>query len=206
MTAFNIIKSLTKQGNAVIGAGCYAAALSSRVDGNKVIKIGNNMDDPWLDYYMIIKANQHNPCVPRIYSFYMDRDSRYYVCVMERLQDCGDNATTIRNADLCKEYTQHWITREEFIEEASKQPRTFPYPEHLADILDKISDQTDVMGIKVYDCGDDADMGGMRRLDMHSGNFLYRDGAIVVTDPWCEADISDITNVSDWWASRQVAY
>jgi hypothetical protein len=46
----------------------------------------------------------------------------------------------------------------------------------------------------------------MRKLDMHSGNFLYRDGAIVVTDPWCEADMSDITDVSNWWAEQASAH
>lgn len=200
MTAYNIIKTMTKKGNSVIGTGCYAAALSSRVDGNKIIKIGNNVNDPWLDYYELIKENQNNPCVPRIYSFHIDRESGYYVCVMERLDDAGDNSNTISNAELCKEYTQKWITREEFIEHAAKQPRVFPYPDHLADLLDRISDQTDIMGTEDDDTDwHDDDLGGMRKLDMHSGNFLYRDGAIVVTDPWCEADMSDISDVNHWW-------
>jgi len=103
------------------------------------------------------------------------------------------------NADLCKEYTQKWITREEFIEHALKQPSVFPYPEHLADLLDKISDQTDVFGNEDDEIDWDDDMSCMRKLDMHSGNFLYRDGAIIVTDPWCEADMSDISDVNHWW-------
>ena len=205
MTAFNIIKSLAKQGNAVIGAGCYAAALSSRVDGNKIIKVGNNINDPWLDYYEIIKTNQHNPCVPRIYSFHIDVDNGYYVCVMERLQDRGDSKDTIEIAQLCKDYTQKWITREEFIESTTDYPRVFLYPEHLANLLDIISDQTDIFNNEDDD-DEDIDMEGMRKLDMHSGNFLYREGAIVVTDPWCEADMSDINDVSTWWAGRQEAY
>lgn len=205
MTAYNIIKSLTKQGNSVIGAGCYAAALSSRVDYNKIIKVGNNINDPWLDYYEVIKANQNNPCVPRIYSFHIDVENGYYVCVMERLQDRGDSKETIEIAQLCKDYTQKWITRSEFVEAASKKPKTFPYPEYLADILDSISELTDVFGNEEDEECDD-DVGGMRKLDMHCGNFLYRDGAIVVTDPWCEADMSDISDVSDWWARRQEAY
>ena len=205
MTAFNIIKSLTKQGNSVIGAGCYAAALTSRVDGNKIIKIGNNVNDPWLDYYEIIKANQHNPCVPRIYSFHIDASNGYYVCIMERLQDAGDNTNTKQNAELCKDYTQRWITREEFIESANKSPKTFPYPELLADLLDKIYEDTQFFSSD--DADDfDGDISGMRKLDMHSGNFLYRDGAIVVTDPWCEADMSDITDVSNWWAEQASAH
>lgn len=200
MTAYNIIKSMTKQGNAVIGTGCYAAALSSRADGNKIIKVGNNVNDPWLDYYIIIKQNQHNPCVPRIHSFYMDRENSYYVCVMERLSDYNGNAYSgMANAELCKEYTQKWITREEFIEHASKLPTVFPYPEQLADLLDKISEQTDVFGNEDDEIDWDEDMSGMRKLDMHDGNFLYRDGAIVVTDPWCEADMSDISDVNNWW-------
>lgn len=201
MTAFNIIKSLTKQGNSVIGAGCYAAALSSRVDYNKIIKVGNNVNDPWLDYYEIIKANQHNPCVPRIYSFHIDASNGYYVCVMERLQSNDEQPNAKKNAELCKDYTQHWITREEFIEIAAESPSTFPHPELLADLLDSISNGTDMFG-NDEDCDD---MTGMRKLDMHSGNFLYRDGAIVVTDPWCEANMEDIVDVSNWLADRELA-
>lgn len=207
MTAYNIIKSMTKKGNSVIGTGCYAAALSSRVDGNKIIKIGNNVNDPWLDYYVLIKENQNNPCVPRIHSFYIDNDSGYYVCVMERLTNLGDTPNTMRYAQLCKEYTQRWLTREDFLAEAALFPKVFLYPEHLADLLDKISEQTDVMGnSSEYPENEFEDLGGMRKLDMHCGNFLYRDGAIVVTDPWCEADMSDISDMSDWWSKLTNAW
>jgi hypothetical protein len=197
MTAYNIIKTMTKKGNAVIGTGCYAAALSSRVDGNKIIKVGNNVDDPWIDYYELIKENQHNPCVPRIYSFHIDCVNGYYVCVMERLST--DQSNISNNSELCKEYTQKWITREEFVEQASNQPRVFPYPEHLADLLDKISALTEVFGNEDDENVWDDNNSYKRKLDMHSGNFLYRDGAIIVTDPWCEDDMSDISDVSDWW-------
>lgn len=186
MTAYNIIKSMTRRGNSVIGSGCYAAALASRVDGNKVIKIGNNINDPWLDYYHIIKENQHNPCVPRIYSFYLDEKNEYYVCTMERLSSSPNEKYT----ELCKDYTSRMITIEEFMEEVEKYPTVFPYPKHLVDILDKIHDWTEDFGYEDDSCH--------RRLDMHSGNFLYRDGAIVVTDPWCESDMSDINDVNDW--------
>lgn len=193
MTAYNIIKSLSKRGNTVLGSGCYSAAMASKADFNKVIKVGNNINDPWLDYYEVIKANQNNPCVPKIYSFYIDEANEYYVCVMERLQDAGDNSFTIKNADLCKDYTQKWITREEFITEANKHPNTFLYPEHLADLLDQISELTEV-----FTEDTEEDPNATRKLDMHCGNFLYRDGAIVVTDPWCDIDMLDIDDVNDW--------
>ena len=205
MTAVNIIKSLTKQGNAVLGAGCYAAALISKVDRNRVIKVGNNVNDPWLDYYEVIKANQHNPCVPRIYSFYLDNTNGYYVCIMERLYEEANFDRAKEVTDLCREYVQGWVTRGEFIDYSARFPSVILYPELLADLLEQIKALTDIMGTEVYDHGSDIDLGGMRKLDMHRGNFLYRDGAIVVTDPWCEADMSDITDVSDWWASRQEA-
>lgn len=196
MTAYNIIKTLTKKGNAVIGTGCYAAALSSRVSFDKIIKVGNNVNDPWLDYYVLIKENQHNPCVPRIYSLHIDIENQYYVCVMERLAPLGDTLNGIAYAELCKQYTQRWIDRDEFIIETAKHPTVFLYPEHLADLLDKISDLTDDFSANTEHCYDGS---GTRKLDMHSGNFLYRDGAIIVTDPWCEVDMDDISDVSTWW-------
>ena len=48
-TARNLIKNRIKAGNAVIGVGCYSAALTA-TDYNKVIKVGNTTSDPWLDF------------------------------------------------------------------------------------------------------------------------------------------------------------
>ena len=56
MTAYNLIKSLTKRGNTVIGSGCYAAAITMSTDPDKVIKIGNNVAKP-LVLILILMAH-----------------------------------------------------------------------------------------------------------------------------------------------------
>lgn len=195
MTAYNIIKSLSKRGNSVLGSGCYAAALSS-VDVNKVIKIGNNINDPWLDYYQLIKANQHNPCVPRIYSFHIDKAHNYYVCVMERLTERTYASSVTEAMDFCKEFVEGWFSDKEFLDSATNYAQYIPYPEHMLALLKQIKEQTD------YHKGDDIDdeYGG-RMLDMHHGNFLMREDTIVITDPWCEPNMDDIDDVT-YWASR----
>lgn len=197
MTAYNIIKSLSKRGNSVLGSGCYAAALSSTVDGNKVIKVGNNTNDPWLDYYEVIKANQNNPCVPRIYSFYIDTAHNYYVCVMERLTEQTFSPAVTEAMDFCKEFVEGWFTDEEFLADAAKHAKHIPYPEHMLALLKQVKDQTD------YVKGEEVpyEVDGGRMLDMHHGNFLMRDDTIIVTDPWCEANMEDIDDVN-YWASR----
>lgn len=194
MTAFNVIKSLTKRGNVVIGSGCYAAAIGS-ANSSQIIKIGNSMDDPWLDYYhVIIKPNQANPHVPKIKHFMCDEKHSYYICIMERLddEDFGTDKTAI--AELCKDYTTHMITQEEFVEAAQAFKKAIPCAYTLANLLDKIHEHTDYYDS--YSFGE-FDANG-RKLDMHRGNFLFRNDLIVVTDPWCEADMSDIVDVSDW--------
>lgn len=194
MTAFNLIKSLTKRGNVVIGSGCYAAALDS-ANASQIIKIGNSMNDPWLDYYhSIIKLNQSNPHVPKVKHFICDEKHSYYICIMERLDEEEFGADKTAIAELCKDYTTRMITEEEFVEEAQKHKEAIPCAHTLVNLLDKIHEDTNYFE---YVDLDEFDNGG-RRLDMHRGNFLFRDGVIVVTDPWCEADMSDIVDVSDW--------
>ena len=192
MTAFNVIKSLTKRGNVVIGSGCYAAAIGS-ANTSQIIKIGNSMNDPWLDYYhVIIKPNQANPHVPKIKHFMCDEQHSYYICIMERLdeEDFGTDKTAI--AELCKDYTIRMITRKEFMDFAAKYKQAIPCAETLANLLDRIRERT---GVLTYDEDHDS---VTNRLDMHRGNFLFRNGLIVVTDPWCESDMSDVVDVSDW--------
>jgi hypothetical protein len=186
---------MTKRGNSVLGSGCYAAALSSTVDGNKVIKVGNNVADPWLDYYTIIKENANNPCVPRTYSLYLDEQHNYYVCVMERLSDIGDNSLARKAVDLCKEFTESWHTDEQFLELAAEYNKQIPYPTHMLSLLKQIRELTECFR------SDYSEESSGRMLDMHHGNFLLRDDAIIVTDPWCESDMRDIDDVNDW-ASR----
>jgi hypothetical protein len=200
MTAFNLIKSLTKRGNVVLGAGCYAAAIGS-ANSSHIIKIGNSMDDPWLDYYHnIIKTNQANPYVPKIKHFMCDQEHNFYVCVMERLdEEASVNIDKNSLIELCKDYTTHMITREEFVDEVVKFPAAVPCPDMLANLLDKIHEGTDIFGY-----GEDYEDGHVRRLDMHRGNFMFRDNLLVVTDPWSEADMSDIQDVSNWVESESI--
>lgn len=190
MTAFNIIKSLTRRGNVVVGSGCYAAAIGSK-DPNNIIKIGNSITDPWLDYYhLVIKVNQNSPHVPKVKYFMCDEEHNYYVCIMERLEGGEHNEVV----ELCKDYTTHMITREEFVNIAKLHSEAIPCADTLANILDKIHEHTEVFERQFSSEFDE----NSRLLDMHGGNFMYRDGVIVVTDPWCENDMSDLVDVSEW--------
>lgn len=195
MTAYNLIKSLTKRGNSVIGSGCYAAALSMSTTHHKVIKIGNNVNDPWLDYYNLVLTNQDNPCVPRIYSLHMDSEHNYYVAIMERLEeDYSDLANAAKT--LCREFTEGWHSEQDFLELAKQYEKQLPYPKHMLSLLLQIKERTDFFtkdGVTEYCDG--------LRLDMHNGNFLSRDGAVIVTDPWCDPYMLDIDDVN-YWASR----
>jgi hypothetical protein len=193
MTAFNVIKSLTKRGNAVIGTGCYAAALQSKVNDNLVIKIGNNLDDPWLDYYYnIITVNQRNSCVPKIASFFLENTHGYYVCTMEKLymHDALEAKTSIA------EYIRGNLTDTEWLIKASLYPKEIPDPNAMLQIMNKIAEQTCIMSFE-----DEEEYESTKRLDLHSGNILSRaNGQLVITDPWCHTSdyMENIDDVSDW--------
>lgn len=195
MTAYNLIKSLTKRGNSVIGSGCYAAALSMSTNTDKVIKIGNNVNDPWLAYYNLVTGNAANPCVPHVYSLHMDSEHNYYVAIMERLEeDYSSQAKAAKT--LCKEFTEGWHSEEEFLELAKQYEKQLPYPQQMLNLLLQIKARTDF-----YEGDDVTEFSDGLMLDMHEGNFLSRDGAIIVTDPWCDPDLGDIDDVN-YWASR----
>ena len=97
-TANTVLTNVVKAGNALVGVGCYSAVVQKGNDYDKVIKIGTNMDDPWLGYYhWIVAKNQDNPFVPKIYSHREFED--YYITIMERLEPSTltDEACSIRD-------------------------------------------------------------------------------------------------------------
>jgi hypothetical protein len=192
MTAHNIIKSLSRRGNTVVGVGCYAAALKFRSNTTKIIKIGSNITDPWLDYYrLIVKTNQSNVCIPKVSSLYIDYEHNFYLAIMEKLnQSCDNNEVK----HLIEHYTSEKISKEQFVELASSYPNAIPNISDMLVILDQI----------VYHSlhPEHKDAENIIRIDLHSFNILSRDcGALVITDPWCHTDelIEDISSLDEWY-------
>lgn len=214
MTGHRIIRNLTRQGNAVLGVGCYSAALATRSNSDVAIKIGTNMDDPWLDYRgLVIDAYSNNPHVPHIHSFYSDSANEFYVCTMERLAPTtySDESLT----DFIRDYVLGYHSEEEAIEFLDTYPTRVPNPQQLLEVVNAIKENTTHaksgrpfgMGTTTY-CEseqDDDDNCEGRRLDMHRGNFMLRGEVLVITDPWCNVNMDDIADLSQW-AERTVDY
>lgn len=200
-TAFNLIKSMTKRGNVIIGSGCYAAALESLSDIDRVIKIGNNLNDPWIDYYEeVIKPNQHNPCVPKVFSLTIQRDHSYYVCVMERLVVNSSLSGDVYKAKAAiRDYVSGNLDRDEWLDIIVDFPRLVPHPAYMLRIMDEIRDRSDLEDECDYDDWDD--LWNVRRVDLHTDNILQREnGQLVITDPWCHAEdlMTEVADVSHW--------
>lgn len=188
-TAFNIVKRVTSKGNSLIGCGSYAAVLQHGRSTDRVIKVGNNIYDPWLDYYrLVIKPNAANAYVPRTYSLHVDVSANYYICVMERLQPLHDYGV----AELCEHFVQGHITEQEFINAAAKHFCIIDANAALQ-ILYKIRDLTDYADKFAID---DSENG--RVLDMHAANFMLRGEQLVITDPWCDSDMTNSVDFSEW--------
>lgn len=181
MTAFNIIRSMARRGNAVLGTGCYAAALSLS-NSAQIVKIGNNMQDPWLQYYAYVKDNQHNITVPQVSRLYIDERYSYYTCVMERLSESGEQ-NGYKAKDICKDYAEGWHTQQEFLNLIADYTVAVPDPVAMLATLSYIKRQAEACNFKV---------------DLHRGNFMYRDKVLVVTDPWADTDINLDASVCDW--------
>jgi len=198
--AYKVLKNTARAGNAIIGAGVYSAVLQQgEAHECKVIKIANTTFDPWLDYYNnIISSHLKNAHVPQVTKVYVDEENNYYVANMEELDkecwdlyedwdfDKYDFAVDISNLIIGKMIQSEFVeTYEEF------QDILFPSGiEEFFQLCDAITDETDVMTSddEYENC---LDPRLVRKLDIHASNIMFRRGAVVITDPWCNLDVDD---------------
>lgn len=204
--AYKVLKNTAKAGNAIIGAGVYSAVLQHGESYlGKVIKISNTTDDPWLDYYHdIIKCNEGNPHVPNIDKVYVDHYYEYYVANMEELSpacdfdDC-DGFDKGELSDTIRDLIQGELTEEEFVitwdlYEQEVFPEGF---EQFFRLTRQLRDQTDIKceDDLSWNCHSDEET---RKLDLHSGNIMFRNNTIVITDPWCNLAVDDHPSMENY--------
>ena len=221
-TARNLIKNRVKAGNTVIGVGCYSAALTATHE-DKVIKVGNTTNDPWLDFYEeVIKHNSNNIHLPKVYNIHIDYDNDYYVAVVEKLYEhddrfMGDIEGTDQLEDTVYEcINDRSVSQFDFFV-ALDDCRTCygefdEYQLYAAcnQIQDLIRRSWSDWGY--CECGaedhDSCDCGSERlSLDLHCNNFLYRkDGTIVINDPICDTDMEDVDDLANWADEQELTY
>ena len=218
-TARNIIKNRIRAGNTLLGVGCYSAAiLPKKKNANKVIKVGNTVDDPWLDFYeRSVLRYPDNPYFPKVYDFHIDYDNDYYVAVVERLNSVHD--CPARNESL-EELISQWCKHG--IELHSLQSLSADHDVNTTRLHEAVNSIHEIFvhdSEPAYECdgecepakdsyneeegySEDYDCGCVEsnfNIDLHSGNFMYReDGTIVINDPLCHSDMDDIDDISTW--------
>lgn len=201
MTGHRIIKNLTKRGNTVLGIGAYSAALSAS-NGIDAIKVGTNIDDPWIDFkQLVVDELATNAHLPNIKSFYSDSNSEFYVCVMERLQPAPHNSEYTEIIDACSNYVSGYVTKKDFISLVPKNSAIVPSRKELLAALNLIKKYT------THICGDYLDDDSEdRMLDMHHENFRLRDEVLVITDPWCNVCMEDVADLTIWADQQNIDY
>jgi len=80
-TAFTIIKNAIKNNLEVLGAGRYSAVFG--LSKYQAIKIGSDINDPFLDYIEIAKRNPLTNFL-KVYNTY--KSDNYYIATIERLE------------------------------------------------------------------------------------------------------------------------
>lgn len=185
MSGYRVIKKLTAQGNVVIGAGCYSAAIKTRND--TVLKVGTTLEDPWLDFYEDVAKDSNNPHLIKVYKLTLDKGYYYYVAYTELLQARPESETAKLNhfklSSCINDYIYESDSTDNIISKLKKYHSvTVPNPEVFLHLIDKLKS-------RVPDgC----------RMDLHCNNFMYRGNIAVIIDPWCEQDIPDEQNVEEW--------
>ena len=211
-TARNLIKNRVKAGNTVIGVGCYSAALTAR-DEDKVIKVGNTTNDPWLEFYHeVIRANPKNIHLPKVHDIHIDYDNDYYVAVVEKLYEHDERFMGDREGtDLLEEAVIQCINDrsiDKFSFFVSLDDCKTCYGEFEPHQLHSVCNQIRDLVRRSYsdwgycDCEEDVDCEcGSESLsvDLHTNNILYRkDGTLVINDPVCDANMEDVDDLSNW--------
>ena len=218
-TARNIIKNRIRAGNTLLGVGCYSAAiLPKKKNANKVIKVGNTVDDPWLDFYeRSVLRYPDNPYFPKVYDFHIDYDNDYYVAVVEKLNSVHD--CPARNESL-EELISQWCKHG--IELHSLQSLSADHDVNTTRLHEAVNSIHEIFvhdSEPAYECNgecqpsidsydeeegynEDYDcecVDNNFNIDLHSGNFMYRkDGTIVINDPLCHSEMDDIDDISNW--------
>ena len=212
-TAYRVLKNTAKAGNVIIGAGCYAAVLEHLSNCEKAIKIGNSSNDPWLEYYeRVIQPLQGNPHVPRIETLYVDHQNDYYVANMERLQstmyddfdtDGGDEDFNYNLkeelADDIDQYIKGEIKWKHFKRTWEDYPQIVDLPA-MRQLMDAILDATDALTAEDQSeiIDNDVDLELYNKLDLHSGNIMFRNNTVVITDPWCGVLVDDHPSMDNY--------
>ena len=214
-TARNLIKNRIKAGNTVIGVGCYSAALTAR-DEDKVIKVGNTTNDPWLEFYNeVIRANPKNIHLPKVHDIHIDYDNDYYVAVVEKLYEHDERFMGDREGtDLLEEAVIEWISDrslDKFNLFVSLDDCKTCYGEFEPHQLHSVCNQIRDLVRRSYsdwgycDCeegefSDNCECGcESLSVDLHTNNILYRkDGTLVINDPVCDANMEDVDDLSNW--------
>jgi hypothetical protein len=187
MSAHNLIKSYLRRStqDSLLGVGCYSAVILANNSRDQVVKIGSQIDDPWLDYYYEVVKGMQSPHTPKVSRLYVDKQSDYYIAMMEQLHKLDHKNNTF--VELVRRYTVDEVSYDE-VAAAADALDSIPSAEHFMAFLDYILVRTDVTkrswdGHKT--CNDDD-----RTLDIHQGNWmLRRDGTLVLIDPWAEFEI-----------------
>lgn len=211
MTAHRIIKSLVNRGNAVLGIGCYSAAMACQADDTRIIKVGTDMEDPWLTYYSeIIKPMQGNPFVPKVYSFYHDDDNNYFVCQMERLTDlnslnCDTKVAARKVAKAIKKLILQSIDDSEFADICRANPSIINTDEQISQLIAVIHSLRERTEVLEHD-----DQGeypaDAKRLDLHEGNIMFRGNTPIIIDPWCHNVMDDVADLTNWAMGRNLEW
>ena len=211
MTAHRIIKSLVNRGNAVLGIGCYSAAMACQADDTRIIKVGTDMEDPWLTYYSeIIKPMQGNPFVPKVYSFYHDDDNNYFVCQMERLADLNslnyDTKVAARKVTKAiKQLILQEIDDSEFADICRANPSIINTDEQISQLIAVIHNLRERTEVLEYDEQEEYPADA-KRLDLHEGNIMFRGNTPIIIDPWCHNVMDDVVDLTNWAMDRNLEW
>jgi hypothetical protein len=153
---------LKKKGWTKLGSGAHSQVLA-KGDSNKVIKVGCS-GDSWMRYVLWgRKHGYEGNFVPRVYSYKYFKEGKFYVAVVERMENCVNRVSHEERSRVLME---------------------------LLGLADRNDHAKAAMNFVEPGCGDFVNNlykvanDNHWSMDIHGGNFMVRkNGTFVATDP-----------------------
>lgn len=159
-----------------IGSGCYGSVYGG-TGLNVVYKVGDvDINAGYLSFIrQVIKQDSHNPFTPKVFSvtIFDDCEERYFVVEMEKLKSMkrSQYPAARKIADMMYNHSDLKVDRG-----LAALGIKIHIPEEIRELTKMLKRAYKNANRNIEWC-DAIDW------DMHMGNFMQRDGQIVVTDP-----------------------
>ena len=186
MKAKHLIYKLYEKDYELLGTGVYSAVFLSKKNENIVYKIGNTLEDPYLEY--INSGVVNNIHFPKIYSINKSKKYNMYLAKLEKLSSFSD---VYSGSVPIKVFT-------EFSKAVANGVTKFDTAWKAIGITESITELLEYINML-------CDKNSNFKLDLHRGNVMYDiNNRLIITDPIADSSFSRYSSGIEEWLEESI--